>query len=236
MQTPTLAEPEAAAAVEEAAVEAAVEEAAVEAEEPPQAVRTPVAPTTAEAFRKSRREIIFIILFSFINAYHSISQNALVARFAVSVCIITILPTVRNRTNRQDYLPYFVSVPQYILLYPKIFLSSSTFFHICATSVQIYCVCAYFYQIGYKLFEPFRAGMQQFYRSAPNFYFPGNPGRLSFHFGNISLCIDGFLLTVVIYYIIIIVCYRRTAVSRPPSTLYFVIIGATSCPNLPNKI
>ena len=47
MQTPTLAEPE-AAAVEEAAVEAAVEEAAVEAEEPPQAVRTPVAPTTAE--------------------------------------------------------------------------------------------------------------------------------------------------------------------------------------------
>lgn len=128
MQTPTLAEPEAAAAVEEAAVEAAVEEAAVEAEEPPQAVRTPVAPTTAEAFRKSRREIIFIILFSFINAYHSISQSALVTRFAVSVCIITIRPTVRNRTNRQDYLPYFVSVPQYILLYPKIFLLSSTFF------------------------------------------------------------------------------------------------------------
>ena len=128
MQTPTLAEPEAAAAVEEAAVEAAVEEAAVEAEEPPQAVRTPVAPTTAEAFRKSRREIIFIILFSFINAYHSISQSALVTRFAVSVCIITIRPTVRNRTNRQDYLLYFVSVPQYILLYPKIFLLSSTFF------------------------------------------------------------------------------------------------------------
>ena len=141
MQTPTLAEPEAAAAVEEAAVEAAVEEAAVEAEEPPQAVRTPVAPTTAEAFRKSRREIIFIILFSFINAYHSISQSALVTRFAVSVCIITIRPTIRNRTNRQDYLPYFVSVPQYILLYPKIFLLSSTIFHICATSVQIYCVC-----------------------------------------------------------------------------------------------
>lgn len=153
MQTPTLAEPEAAAAVEEAAVEAAVEEAAVEAEEPPQAVRTPVAPTTAEAFRKSRREIIFIILFSFINAYHSISQSALVTRFAVSVCIITIRPAVRNRTNRQDYLPYFVSVPQYILLYPKIFLLSSTIFHICATSVQIYCVCAYFYQISYKLFR-----------------------------------------------------------------------------------
>ena len=32
---------------------------------PPQAVRAAVAPTTAEAFRKSRREIIFIIAFSF---------------------------------------------------------------------------------------------------------------------------------------------------------------------------
>lgn len=224
MQTPTFAEPEAAAAVEEAAVEAAVEEAAVEAEEPPQAVRTPVAPTTAEAFRKSRREIIFIILFSFINAYHSISQSALVTRFAVSVCIITIRPTIRNRTNRQDYLPYFVSVPQYILLYPKIFLLSGTIFHICATSVQIYCVCAYFYQIGYKFFEPFRAGMQQFYRSAPNFYFPGNPGRRSFHFGNISLCIDGFPMIVVVYYMIIIIRCRRTAVSRPPSTPYLVTL------------
>ena len=220
MQTPTLAEPEAAAAVEEAAVEAAVEEAAVEAEEPPQAVRTPVAPTTAEAFRKSRREIIFIILFSFINAY----QSALVTRFAVSVCIITIRPTVRNRTNRQDYLPYFVSVPQYILLYPKIFLLSNTIFHICATSVQISCVCAYFYQIGYKFFEPFRAGMQQFYRSASNFYFPGNPGRLSSYFGNISLCIDGFPMIVVVYYIIIMIRCRRTAVSRPPSTPYLVTL------------
>ena len=229
-----LAEPEAAAseeaaaveeaATEEAAVEAAVEEAAVEAEEPPQAVRTPAAPTTAEAFRKSRREIIFIILFSFINAYHSISQSALVTRFAVSVCIITIRPTIRNRTNRQDYLPYFVSVPQYILLYPKIFLLSNTIFHICATSVQIYCVCAYFYQIGYKFFEPFRAGMQQFYRSASNFYFPGNPGRLSFHFGNISLCIDGFPMIVVVYYVIIMIRCRRTAVSRPPSTPYLVTL------------
>ena len=235
MQTPTLAEPE-AAAVEEAAVEAAVEEAAVEAEEPPQAVRTPAAPTTAEAFRKSRREIIFIILFSFINAYHSISQSALVARFAVSVCIITIRPTVRNRTNRQDYLLYFVSVPQYILLYPKIFLLSSTIFHICATSVQIYCVCAYFYQNGYRLFEPFRAGMQQFYRSAPNFYFPGNPGRLSFYFGNISLCIDGFPIIVVVYYMIILSAAEGLLFFRPPSTPYLVIIGATSCPNLPSKI
>jgi len=65
MQTPTFALP-VAASEEAAAEEAAVEEAAVELEEPPQAVRTPAAPTTAEAFIKSRREIIFIILFSFI--------------------------------------------------------------------------------------------------------------------------------------------------------------------------
>lgn len=60
MQTPTFALPVAAseAAAEEAAEEAAVEEAAVELEEPPQAVRMPAAPTTAEAFIKSRREII----------------------------------------------------------------------------------------------------------------------------------------------------------------------------------
>jgi len=60
MQTPTFAEPEAAASEEAAAVEeAATEEAAVELEEPPQAVRTPAAATTAElaptAFRKLRR-------------------------------------------------------------------------------------------------------------------------------------------------------------------------------------
>jgi len=145
MQTPILAEPEAAAAVEEAAVEAAVEEAAVEAEEPPQAVRTPAAPTTAEAFRKSRREIIFIILFSFINAYHSISRTHSwhISRFLY--CIITVLRTVRNRTNNQISLLYFVRVPQYILLYPKIFLLSSTIFHGRATCVQICCVCAHFF-------------------------------------------------------------------------------------------
>ena len=175
MQTPTFAEPEAAAAVEEAAVEAAVEEAAVEAEEPPQAVRTPAAPTTAEAFRKSRREIIFIILFSFINAYHSISQSALVTRFAVSVCIITIRPTIRNRTNRQDYLPYFVSVPQYILLYPKIFLLSSTIFHISATSVQIYCVCAYFIKSVTNFSSRFAPGCNNFIGLLQISIFPGIP-------------------------------------------------------------
>ena len=34
---------------------------------------------------------------------------------------------------------------------------------------------------------------------------------------------------------IIIIRCRRTAVSRPPSTPYLVIIGATSCPNLPSN-
>ena len=57
---------EEAATEEAAAEEAATEEAAVELEEPPQAVRTLAAPTTAEALIKSRREIIFIVLFSFI--------------------------------------------------------------------------------------------------------------------------------------------------------------------------
>ena len=139
MQTPTLAEPEAAAAVEEAAVEAAVEEAAVEAEEPPQAVRTPVAPTTAEAFRKSRREIIFIILFSFINAYHSISQSALVTRFAVSVCIITVWKIIRNGTSSQDSGHFFVHSSQLILLCTTFFLLSSTKSVENATYIQIPC-------------------------------------------------------------------------------------------------
>ena len=167
---------------------------------------------------------VFISGMSAKNGYIIIICSGYAVIPVLSVCIITIRPTIRNRTNRQDYLPYFVSVPQYILLYPKIFLLSGTIFHICATSVQIYCVCAYFYQIGYKFFEPFRAGMQQFYRSAPNFYFPGNPGRRSFHFGNISLCIDGFPMIVVVYYMIIMIRCRRTAVSRPPSTPYLVTL------------
>ena len=76
MQTPMFALPVVEAAAEDAAVEAAVEDAAVELEEPPQAVRTPAAPTTAEAFMKSRREIIFIIMFSFIR----ISQQNRIVR------------------------------------------------------------------------------------------------------------------------------------------------------------
>lgn len=64
MQTPMVALPELAAseaAAEEAAAEEAVE-AAVELLELPQAVIAAAAPTTAEAFRKSRREIIFMVI------------------------------------------------------------------------------------------------------------------------------------------------------------------------------
>ena len=60
----TFSAPDSAGAEEAGAVEDADD--AVELESPPpQAVRAAVAPTTAEAFRKSRREIIFIIAFSF---------------------------------------------------------------------------------------------------------------------------------------------------------------------------
>ena len=83
MQTPTFALPVEAAAEEAATEEAAVEEAAVELEEPPQAVRTPAAPTTAEAFMKSRREIIFITLFSFIRISQQISETHQTARFGI---------------------------------------------------------------------------------------------------------------------------------------------------------
>ena len=144
MQTPTLAEPEAAAAVEEAAVEAAVRGSSSRSGRTAAGSQNAGSTHNSGSFRKSRREIIFIILFSFINAYHSISQSALVTRFAVSVCIITIRPTVRNRTNRQDYLLYFVSVPQYILLYPKIFLLSSTIFsYLCNQRPNLLCLCVF---------------------------------------------------------------------------------------------
>ena len=68
MQIPMVAPPavlsDAAGAEEAGAAEDADD--AVELESPPpQAVRAAVAPTTAEAFIKSRREIIFIIAFSF---------------------------------------------------------------------------------------------------------------------------------------------------------------------------
>ena len=84
-----------------AAAEAAVEEATLEAavlveEEPPQAVIAAVAPTTAEAFRKSRREIIFIIVFSF-NSYLSIFTGAILHAPVIPVRIIPLQhPTVQE--------------------------------------------------------------------------------------------------------------------------------------------
>ena len=65
---------------------------------PPQAVRAAVAPTTAEAFIKSRREIIFIIAFSFTEyrldngpALHTLKGQALSVTyytFVVKPCAI----------------------------------------------------------------------------------------------------------------------------------------------------
>jgi hypothetical protein len=84
-----------------AAAEAAVEEATLEAavlveEEPPQAVIAAVAPTTADAFRKSRREIIFIIMFSF-NSYLSIFTGAILHAPVIPARIIPLQhPTVQE--------------------------------------------------------------------------------------------------------------------------------------------
>lgn len=97
MHTPMFAEPLVAAALEAAAEDAATEEAAVEVlEEPPQAVIAAVAPTTADAFRKSRREIIFIIMFSF-NSYLSIFTGAILHAPVIPVRIIPLQhPTVQE--------------------------------------------------------------------------------------------------------------------------------------------
>lgn len=97
MHTPMFAEPLVAAALEAAAEDAATEDAAVEVlEEPPQAVIAAVAPTTADAFRKSRREIIFIIMFSF-NSYLSIFTGAILHAPVIPVRIIPLQhPTVQE--------------------------------------------------------------------------------------------------------------------------------------------
>lgn len=91
-----------AAALEAAAEDAATEEAAVEVlEEPPQAVIAAVAPTTADAFRKSRREIIFIIVFSF-NSYLSIFTGAFLHVPVIPVRIIPLQspPVQENKFTR----------------------------------------------------------------------------------------------------------------------------------------
>lgn len=103
MHTPMFAEPVAAALAEAAAEEAV--EAAVELEEPPQAVMAAAAPTTAEAFRKSRREIIFIIVFSFIS-YLSIFTGAILHAPVFPVRIIP-LPAPDVQENKFTRLTNF---------------------------------------------------------------------------------------------------------------------------------
>jgi hypothetical protein len=132
MQTPMLAEPAAEAAVLEAAAEEAVE-AAVELAEPPHAVMAAVAPTTAEAFRKSRREIIFIIVFSFIRII-AISQAHLLHAPGFPVCIITVCEEVCKRTSPQESEISFVLFQQKEFSKDKIIYVTSTIFHKRATS------------------------------------------------------------------------------------------------------
>ena len=122
-----------AAAVAATAKATGLEEAAVEAEEPPQAVRTPVAPTTAEAFRKSRREIIFIIVFSFIRII-AISQAHLLHAPGFPACIITACEEVCKRTSPQESEISFVLFQQKEFSKDKIISVTSTIFHKRATS------------------------------------------------------------------------------------------------------
>ena len=126
----------ASAAVLSAASEAAAEEAveaAVELAEPPHAVMAAVAPTTAEAFRKSRREIIFIIVFSFIRII-AISQAHLLHAPGFPVCIITACEEVCKRTSPQESEISFVLFQQKEFSKDKIISVTSTIFHKRATS------------------------------------------------------------------------------------------------------
>ena len=116
----------------EAAAEEAVE-AAVELEEPPHAVMAAVAPTTAEAFRKSRREIIFIIVFSFIRII-AISQAHLLHAPGFPACIITACEEVCKRTSPQESEISFVLFQQKEFSKDKIISVTSTIFHKRATS------------------------------------------------------------------------------------------------------
>ena len=108
-------------------------EAAVELAEPPHAVMAAVAPTTAEAFRKSRREIIFIIVFSFIRII-AISQAHLLHAPGFPVCIITACEEVCKRTSPQESEISFVLFQQKEFSKDKIISVTSTIFHKRATS------------------------------------------------------------------------------------------------------
>ena len=108
-------------------------EAAVELEEPPHAVMAAVAPTTAEAFRKSRREIIFIIVFSFIRII-AISQAHLLHAPGFPACIITACEEVCKRTSPQESEISFVLFQQKEFSKDKIISVTSTIFHKRATS------------------------------------------------------------------------------------------------------
>ena len=136
MHTPMFAEPLVAAALEAAAEDAATEDAAVEVlEEPPQAVIAAVAPTTADAFRKSRREIIFIIVFSF-NSYLSIFTGAFLHVPVIPVRIIPLQSPLCKRTSSQDRRSSFVLFQQMLFGLANFFSRNITIFHTFATFLQ----------------------------------------------------------------------------------------------------
>ena len=150
MHTPMFAEPLVAAALE-AAEDAATEEAAVEVlEEPPQAVIAAVAPTTADAFRKSRREIIFIIMFSF-NSYLSIFTGAILHAPVIPVRIIPLQhPTVQE--NKFTRLKEFFCAISTNSFWARQFLFSKhhNFSYIC-NSLQKQKIMSFFSQKDYKM-------------------------------------------------------------------------------------
>ena len=146
------AEPLVAAALEAAAEDAATEEAAVEVlEEPPQAVIAAVAPTTADAFRKSRREIIFIIMFSF-NSYLSIFTGAILHAPVIPVRIIPLQhPTVQE--NKFTRLKEFFCAISTNAFWARQFLFSKhhNFSYICNLPTKAKKIMSFFSQKDYKM-------------------------------------------------------------------------------------
>ena len=157
------AEPLVAAALEAAAEDAATEEAAVEVlEEPPQAVIAAVAPTTADAFRKSRREIIFIIMFSF-NSYLSIFTGAILHAPVIPVRII---PLQHPHCSREQVhkiegvlLCYFNKC---FLGSPISFLETSQFFIHLQPSYKGKKIMLFFSQKDYKMLHGLLWGRRVF--------------------------------------------------------------------------
>jgi len=106
-------------------------------EDPPQAVIAAVAPTTAEAFRKSRREIIFIIVISFICASQHIHRRICRTRPQSLTVLYPCAGVFRKRISSQYWCKCFVMFLQKRTKGYKIFSRIITIFHADATNIQI---------------------------------------------------------------------------------------------------